>query len=79
MYIRRFLLPLLASCGSLLLGACSTPARELESLTVSPQAANTMRSVVQFEATDNWNISPTKTTPTNASWGYVRERFRRLT
>ncbi len=69
---RAFFLFTTLVCSSALL-ACGTPARELQSITVSPNAADVVGPTVQFTATGMWNTSPTMTTPLSARWGVCQD------
>ncbi len=59
----------LLPAAALAMAGCGNPARELESITISPATATAKGSAVQLTATGHWNQSPTTVTPEAATWG----------
>ncbi len=61
----------LCSVGGLL--SCASPAaRDLQSITLTPLAADATGSGVQFAATGHWTTAPTLVTPLPARWGVCK-------
>lgn len=60
---------LLAAAALVVAGCAAAPPRELNSLSISPQAATANGSPVQFTATGHWSRSPLTETPMPATWG----------
>jgi len=46
-----------------------SPARELQTITISPANATANGSAVQFIATGHWSQAPRTVTPQSATWG----------